>query len=119
MRKLLFFVLVLLMAGCKNKTEGNVYHTFYGDIDIDTIEAVEAWGDPNWYPVATTMLEDTMAHAMGLKSMWEIIYYSPAQNSYFFELFGSDGGSSGKFTFDPYDGKSHTMKDYYRNKGGE
>ena len=112
--KLFLPVILLLLAllGCKRQ---HVYHTFYGTIDTDTLEAVENWEDSQWYPVVTTALEDTVAHAMGLSSMWEIIYYSPAQDKYFFELYGSDGGSSSRITFDPKDGKKHTYNDYIKH----
>jgi len=35
MKKLVFLFIIVLMAGCGRQ---HVYHTYYGDIDIDTME---------------------------------------------------------------------------------
>jgi hypothetical protein len=113
-RLVLAILLALLLVGCRK----HAYSTFYGTIDVDTVAPVDSWGD-KWYPVAYTPIDTATSHALGVEDMWEIIYYSPAQDLYFFQMFGSDGNSSGRFTFNPYDGESHTMRDFYQKKGGK
>lgn len=122
MKKLAYFLIIIAsILGCKKSVpeyadyNQHVYHTFYGDIDIDSIEPIESWGDTCWYPVAYTLLDSTICKALDTDSIIEVIYYSTAQNLYFFQLVGNNGISSGKFTFNPYDGEQHTIRDYYLN----
>lgn len=86
------------MAACGRQ---HVYHTYYGDIDTDTMEALISPDGFKYYIVHTTILDSAQAAAMGLDSLWLHDYYIPSQDKYFTVAHGSDGGSSKDVYFNP------------------
>lgn len=109
---ILIIVVVLSIVGCRE----HVYHTYYGDIDTDTMPAIHDLDSSLYYTLKITELDSAQSAAMGLEGVVEIIFYSPSKNSYFFQLFGSDGGSSQRFYFNPdstetfYNLKNHEQR---------
>ena len=98
MKKLLLLFTILVMAACGRQ---HVYHTYYGDIDIDTMQAFVSPDGFKYYAVQTTVLDSAQAAAMGVDSMCLVNYYIPSQNKYFTMALGSDGGSSPMIYYDP------------------
>ena len=98
MRKMLLLFTVLLVTGCSRQ---HVYHTYYGDIDTDTMQAFYSPEGFNYYIVHTTVFDSAQAAAMGLDSLWLHDYYIPSQDKYFTVALGSDGGSSPKIYYNP------------------
>ena len=98
MKKILLLLFtIFIMYSCIDRS---VYHTYYGDINIDTLTAYCEDGSV-YYIVNTKLADSSQANAMGLDSMLWVIYYKPVDNTYFLELRGSDGGSSPKIEFNP------------------
>jgi len=91
MKYLLLLFTMLIMAACGRQ---HVYHIYYGDIDIDTMQAFVSPDGFKYYAVQTTVLDSAQAAAMGVDSMCLVNYYIPSQNKYFTMAQGSDGGSS-------------------------
>ena len=98
MKNLLLLFTILIMAACGRQ---HVYHTYYGDIDIDTMQAFVSPDGLKYYAVQTTVLDSAQAAAMGVDSMCLVNYYIPSQNKYFTMALGSDGGSSPMIYYDP------------------
>ena len=70
MKKLLFIVFVMqILAGCNRQ---HVFHTYYGDIDIDTMDVVSYSNHNAVYKIKE--VSDT------------IIYYCPGRDRYFLSL---------------------------------
>ena len=51
---------------------------------------------------------------MGLEGAYFVDFYKPSDNSYFTQMFGSDGGSSDRIYYNPYDKDSISIRQYYR-----
>lgn len=100
MKKLSFLLsLVLLLFGCERK---HVYHTYYGDIDVDTMLALPEKDGSAYYTIKSAYLDSTITSEMQLETVLEVIFYNPSQDKYFTKWYGSDGGSSSRIYFDPY-----------------
>ena len=99
MRKLsLIIATIVLLIGCGRK---HIYHTYYKDVDTDTMPPIHDENGSIYYTLEITKVDSTIAKAMGLDGMVEVIFYYPAENRYFFQLFGSDGGESPAQFFNP------------------
>lgn len=109
MKKWTVVAIMALMAliGCRKR---HIYHTYYGDIDIDTMEVFTDEDGTLYYAVHTTMLDSLQAAAMGLDSVWLVDYYIPSQNKYFMMANGSDGGGSPKVYYNPENEKVDSIR---------
>ena len=94
---ILLLLLVLQLISCRNE---GVYHTYYGDICIDTMQAIIDEGSPS-YIVRVRPLDSIQAKAMGLEEVIEVIFYKPLENEYFMQMYGNDGGESARIYFNP------------------
>lgn len=90
--------MLISLVGCRQ----HVYHTYYGDIDTDTMPAICDYDNTLYYTLKITELDSIETSVMGIDSMVEIIFYNPSNDSYFFQLVGNDGGSSNRQYFNPY-----------------
>lgn len=102
MKKLLLIgiwaVIALVLVGCR---EQHVYHTYYKDIDVDTLLPIHDEDSSVFYVLEITKVDSTIAFAMGLEGMYEVIFYCPSKDEYSFQLYGSDGGESPRRVFNP------------------
>ena len=110
MRKYILLLLLLVCFGCKRQ---HVYKTFYGTIDTDTMSAFTDLDGDTYYVVHRHYADSITADAMGLDSVCFVDFYNPTNNSYFVQVFGSDGGWSDRIYYDPYDKDSTLRKDFY------
>lgn len=105
MKKLLYFVSVLILAlGCNR---GNIHHTYYGDIDVDTVRDIFRDYDSTVYylvdiqtrpcaivyPTDTVCWEDTTWH-----------YYNPEKDCYCY-TFKDKYGNYVILEYNPYEEK--------------
>lgn len=81
MRKLVIVFLVMLVVGCGNRKDASqsnkqqhVFHTYYGDIDIDTME------------VAGQDIDNYNCYIVNRKGKDTICYYIPSKNTYFIQI---------------------------------
>ncbi len=95
---LLFFTILSILSACGRQ---HIYHTYYGIIDTDTMEALISPEGFKYYAVHTTVLDSAQAAVMGADSMWLTDYYIPSQNKYFTTAHSSNGNSSPKVYFNP------------------
>lgn len=94
----IFVLFELFVLGCRRK---HVFHTFYGDIDTDTMTAI--YEDTcTYYLIKQNAVDSTLSKAMGLDYIEQVIFYTPDKDLYFMKWYGSDGGSSARIYFDPY-----------------
>ena len=98
MRVLRLLFILLLSSCCRNV---GVYHTYYGDIDVDTLEAYRDGEGYSSYIVKTTKLDSAQSKAMGLEEMYQIIFYTPQTGKYSIQMVGSDGGYSAQMPYEP------------------
>ena len=89
MRKLVILLTILMLVGCGRQ---HVYHTYYGDIDTDTMEAKLIDDNSPCYIVYTTE-KDSVEKAPGI---WGyiygpiIVYYNPSKNVYYKKFHSND-----------------------------
>ena len=99
MKKILLLIAITeLLIGCGRK---HIYHTYYKDIDTDTMPPIHDEDGSVFYTLEITKVDSAIAKAMGLEGLVEVIFYYPDDNKYFFQLFGSDGGESPARFFNP------------------
>ena len=106
MKKILLILLVLL-AGC---TRTHVYHTYYGDIDIDSLTAFEDVDGKPYYAIKCVDMDSSIAKAMGVDTLYNIIFFKPSTEEYFNMMVGNDGNSSARIYFDPLSGKTDSIR---------
>ena len=62
MKKLLLLFTILVMAACGRQ---HIYQTYYGDIDIDTMQTFVSPDGFKYYAVQTTVLDSAQAATIG------------------------------------------------------
>ena len=91
-------IVLLTMTGCRE----HVYHTYYGDIDIDTMEVAYTRDGFDWYLVRSAEKD-----SFNWNGEWKYIYgpikdyYCPANNLYE-ETFPDNQGNTIITEIDPY-----------------
>ncbi|MBQ7429405.1 MAG: hypothetical protein IJV29_07025 [Butyrivibrio sp.] len=100
MKKLIIVFLAMLAVGCgrtKNSAlqKQHVFHTYYGDIDIDTME------------VAGQDVDNHDCYVVNRKGKDTIYYYIPDKNTYFVQIPSCNEYGNVTIDFDP-----QTNKDY-------
>ena len=106
-RKIVLMLFVLLIMGCRNE---GVYHTYYKDIDIDTMVAIPGDGTTSeLYVIKMMYLDSAMAKALQTDTIIEVIYFEPATLRYYMQLIGSNGTVGDKIEFDPVSYKTGDM----------
>ena len=90
-------LILLMMTSC----EQHVFHTYYGDIDTDTMTAYYENKIP-FYILEKKDIDTVLSNAMGLDRAIQVVFYIPSENKYFMKWYGSDGGRSARIYFDPY-----------------
>ena len=102
MKKIMFIIVLLLeFTACRQ----HVYHTYYGDIDIDTMEValIEIKDNQPCYRVFSKDI-DSVEKALGV---WGYIYgplkyyYCPAKDTYY-RTFPDNQGNAVLRGYDPY-----------------
>lgn len=100
MKKLVILFMVMLVVGCGNRKDASqsnkqqhVFHTYYGDIDIDTMEVAIRCEGYICYKIAIDNIDT--------------IYYDPFKKSYFAVFPTNDEHGNVIAKFDPID-KSKT-----------
>ena len=92
MRKLLLLLTILILAGCGRQ---HVYHTYYGDIDTDTMEVAfyDIKDSLPCYLVKTAPCDSVEI----LLGMWKLIegpikfFYCPTKNTYYYSFPDNEG----------------------------
>ncbi len=92
MRKLVFLFIIVLMAGCGRQ---HVYHTYYGDIDTDTMEVdfFDIKDSLPCYLIRTIEYDSTEV----IPGEWRYIegpvefYYCPNKNTYYYSFPDNEG----------------------------
>ena len=98
MKKILALLLLfLLLVCCRNE---GVYHTYYGDINIDTMTAYYDKGFV-CYIVNVKSVDSLQAKALGADTLYWVIYYKPSDNTYLIQVVDNYGGGGMKVEFDP------------------
>lgn len=102
MKKLVPIVvlLILLTVGCNKKHR--VFHTYYGDFDLDTMTAIADRDGAHYYLVKTEVLDSVTVKALGCEKAMIAYFYKPSTNVYFNVLYDNDGRSGLRTYFDPY-----------------
>ena len=106
-RILLILIGILVLHSCK---EHHVYHTYYKAIDIDTIQGIPDSDGEMYYPIMYTPMNSSIADAMGLEHVFNVIFYKPSKDLYSTTVFGSDGGNSARIYFNPFTGATDSIK---------
>ena len=106
----ILIIMFLFTALCCRNGKSGIYHTYYGDIRLDTMEWLLDNDGRRYCIVHTKKLDSTMAHAMGLDYMIQLIFFKPSTQEYFIRMLGSDGGSSPRVYFDPYTEKTDSIR---------
>lgn len=110
------FVDILASCGYKdrdacilNKEKQHIFHTYYGDIDTDTLPSITDDDGLPYYIVKVEKMDEAVSDAIGLEGAYFVDFFKPSDESYFRMVFGSDGGRSEKIYYDPY--KEKTIDD--------
>lgn len=103
MRKLLIIlplmVLLCLLQGCRK----HVYHTYYGDIDIDTMEVMSYDFDDSPCYVVKVIDSLTVEKTGGYAGHGSIfIYYNPHKNIYNEQFPANDEHGNAVIEFNPH-----------------
>lgn len=99
MKKILLILLISIsILGCR---KASVYHTYYGDVDIDTVQTTLTKDSLECFPVKEEILDSTFTASVGLRWLQKTVYYVPSKDVYFIRVMGSDGGRSLDFYFTP------------------
>lgn len=93
---------MLVSAGCRRT---HVFHTYYGDIDVDTMEA-KLWNHNDKSPcyIVHTMAKDSVEKDTGVWGYIEgpvVMYYNPKNNIYY-KSFPDNQGRCVVVETDPY-----------------
>ena len=102
MKKILVLLfLTILFISCRNV---GVYHTYYGDIDVDTMIAYYDKGSL-CYIVNTKQVDSSQAKAMGVDTLYWVIYYKPIDNTYLLQVVDNYGEGGMRVEFNPLEEK--------------
>ncbi len=113
MKKILIIaVIVMSVIGCRKQ---HVFHTFYGDIDIDTMKPVKRDGAPDYYVVHVERY-NSLAEKSGLEWLVVAHFYAPEDNTYYCRVIDSDGNYGDGIMYDPYGEDSAEFRNYYHGE---
>ena len=106
MKELIYIMFtILLVIGCGHSKPAeerqHVFHTYYGDIDIDTIPPVQGDDGRSFYLVNVEKADTAITKAIGLEGAYFVYVYEPSDSAYYMKLIGSDGGYSDWILCDP------------------
>ena len=98
MRKILVLLFtIFLLLSCRKE---GFYHTYYGDIDTDTLIGYYDKGS-TCYIVKVKRVDSAQSKAMGVDTLYWVIYYKPIDNTYLLQVVDNLGGCGARTEFDP------------------
>ena len=94
MRIILVCLISCLLFSCSNKEQSDrkhIYHTYYGTIDTDTLDALVDKDGSLMYVILRYETKRWFAHAAGANKAWVSEYYNPTHNRYFSVIYDDKG----------------------------
>ena len=106
MKKILLIILVGLI-GCSRQ---HIYHTYYGDINIDSIQGVLDIDGSVYYNIQVIPLDPVLSKACGKDTIYNVISFNPSKNVYFNRMIGNDDSYGPRVYFDPISGRTDSIR---------